>query len=62
MHTVIIHLNASQLPPRLRELREPSAPFALRAKDITPFHSEEPNGATLPSAKENIQSKLAQTS
>jgi hypothetical protein len=26
--------------------------FALRAKDSTPFHSEEPNGATLPSAKE----------
>jgi hypothetical protein len=30
---------------------EHSIPFALRVKDITPFHSEAPNGATLPSAK-----------
>jgi hypothetical protein len=32
------------------------------AKGSTPFHSEESNGATLPSAKENIQSKLVQNS
>jgi hypothetical protein len=36
--------------------------FALRSKDITPFHSEEPNGAILSSAKEKIQSKLVHNS
>jgi hypothetical protein len=35
---------------------------ALLAKDSTPFHSDEPNGDTLPSAKEKIQSKLVQNS
>jgi hypothetical protein len=40
----------------MEELRKPSSPFALRAKDIIPFHSEEPNWATLASAKEEIQS------
>jgi hypothetical protein len=34
--------------------------FVLCVKDHTRFHSEEPNGATLPSAKEKIQSKLVQ--
>ena len=36
--------------------------FALRAKDTTPFHSEEPNGLTLPSARKKIQSKVVQNS
>jgi hypothetical protein len=36
--------------------------FALRAKDSTPFHSEEPNGLTLPSAREEMQSKLVRNS
>jgi hypothetical protein len=40
--------------------RERSGAFALRATDITPFQFEEPNGATLPSARDKIPSQLAQ--
>jgi hypothetical protein len=38
------------------------SPFALHAKDSTLFHSEEPNGLTLPSTRKKIQSKVVQKS
>jgi hypothetical protein len=38
------------------------SPFAIRAKDITPFQFEELNGLTLSSARKKFQSKLVQNS
>jgi hypothetical protein len=42
-------------------LRGRSSPFALRVKDVTPSHSEEPSGGTLPSSRDNSNQNWPKT-
>jgi hypothetical protein len=55
-------LSAAMVTMLDTSLREHSSPFVLRAKEITPFLSEEPNVLTSPETRKTIQSKLDQNS